>query len=517
MLLITACTILTPFFFAFVTALQKIYFSTQTSAMQRSLLPLFSLLAVATAQSASFEPDSFIYPGDGIDFKGCMRDLDAADNIIRDGGVRQNEFLGFIQRYASRKCLTNDALSLKQFAAFNALSCVCASLEGQDATCCLGENGQLDTGGALSQSARTQPQVQFLTYACITIDNTLPDTACNLEDSGRGTPPPAAIGDTIGSRPKAIENDDDDDSVWDWLKWLLLALLLLLLLCCCCCCTIRRKRIMAIAEEEEEQRLAALAAEKEVDVEQQTEMVDGPSDAGDQESFVNNEEEEDHGDRGVSYGEEDEEFEVANNEAASYPDDDVMVAGAAGGTNNADDDSEDGNKRRGAHNLPEDEDEKNRRIGGYGQLPPDDDPDPGANNLRPFDPRDSEDDPDWDQADRDINFPRAPPDDYSAGYDHDDIDGGVYMPERERQAPAEYVQPHWERLKKETPEEVDSRKRRIQSGLGEAEVWNKLDEDSESEDKDRPSNDLFDWVVESALGVLDKSDDAAHVIDDEGH
>jgi hypothetical protein len=493
--------------------------------MKISLLPFFSLLAVVTAQSASFEPDSFIYPGDGIDFEACMRDLDAADNIIRDGGVRQNEFLGFIQRYASRKCLTNDALNLQQYGAFNSLSCVCASLEGQDNTCCLGENGQLDTGGALTQSARTQPQVQFLTFTCITIDNTLPDTACKLEDKDPGTPPPAAIGDAL---PKA---ENDDDSVWDWLKWLLLALLLLLLLCCCCCCTIRRRRLMAIAEEEEEQRLAALAAEKEVDVEQQTEMVDGPSDDGDYDRFVNNEEEEDAGDRGVSYGEEDEEFGVANNEASSYPDDDDMVAGVAGGANNddddseggnkgrgannADDDSEDGNKRRGAHNLPEDEDERKRRIGGYGQLPPDDDPDPRKRPLRPIDPRDPEDDPDWDQPGRDINFPRAPPDDYSAGYDHDDIDGGVYNPQRERKAPAEYVQPHWERLKKETPEEVDSRKRRIQTGLGEAEVWNKLDEDSEVGDRDRPSNDVFDWVVESALGVLDKSDDAAHVIGDE--
>lgn len=505
------------FFFAPVTTRStENLLSNQSGTMKSiSLLPFFSLLAVATAQSAS-QPDSFIYPGDEIDFEACFRDLDAADNIIRDGGVRQNEFLGFIQRYASRKCLQNDSLNLQQFAAFNALSCVCASLEGQDASCCLGPNGKLDTGGALTAATRTQPEVQFLTYACITIDNTLPDTACKLSDSGRGTPPPAVIGDTIGSIPKAQKvGGDDDDNVWDWLKWLLLALLLLLLLLCCCCCTIRRKRLMAIAEEEEEQRLAALAADKEVDVEQQTEMVVPSEDGGDNERFVNDTEEEDAGDREVFYAEGDEEVEVMQDDGEAYPDEEMMVVGLAGGANNDDDDSEDGNKRRGAHNLPEDEDEKNRRIGGYGQLPPDEEPDPNRNNLRPIDPRDPEDDPDWDQPGRDINFPKPAPDEYSAGYDHDDIDGGVYLPERDRKEPAEYVKPHWERLKKETPEEIDSRKRRIQSGLGEAEVWNKLDEDSDPEDKDPRSNDVFDWVVESALGVLDKSNDAAHVVDDD--
>lgn len=479
--------------------------------MRRSLIPFLSLLAVATAQS-SFQPDSFVYPGDGIDFEGCFRDLDAADNIVRDGGVRQNEFLGFIQRYASRKCLKNDSLNLQQFAAFNALSCVCASLEGQDASCCLGENGQLDTGGALTPRARTPPQVQFLTYTCITIDNTLPESACDLATQGLGTPPPAAIG-SDGNSPRAQKfEDEDDDNVWDWLKWVLIALGLLLLLCCCCCCTIRRKRLMAIAEEEEEQRLAALAGDKEVDVEQQTENI-VPSDDGENERFVVEEEEGDAGEREVFYAEGDEEVEVVNTEDDG--DEEMVVVGLAGGNNNDDDDSEDGNKRRGAHNLPEDEDEKARRIGGYGQLPPDEDPDPNRNNLRPIDGKDPEEDPDWDQPGRDINFPKPAPDEYSAGYDHDDIDGGVYLPQRDVKEPPEYVKPHWERLKKDAPDDVDVRKRRIQSGLGEAEVWNKLDEDSDPEDKDRPSNDVFDWVVESALGVLDKSADAAHVRDDQ--
>jgi hypothetical protein len=151
--------------------------------MKISLIPFFSLLAAASSQKISGQPDSYIYPGDGIDFEACFRDLDAADNIIRDGFVQQNEFLGLVLRYARRKCLTLN--NQQVLLAFHALSsCVCASLEGQDASCCLGVNGQLDTGGALTPSARTEPQVQFPTSTCTLLHNTLPETVCAPENQG---------------------------------------------------------------------------------------------------------------------------------------------------------------------------------------------------------------------------------------------------------------------------------------------------------------------------------------------
>jgi hypothetical protein len=509
---------LTPFFFATTVQKSSSFQTTTTRIMKRSLISFFSLLAVATAQSPSdFE---LIYPGDGINFEACYKDLDAADNIVRDGGVRQDEFLGFIQRYAERKCLTNNVMSLRQFAAFNALSCVCASLEGQDESCCLGDNGQVDTGGALTRGSRTLPQIQFLIYTCITVDNTLPETACIRPFPPSGIAPQAELGGVIGTPNVPVytkqveeeEDDDDDDNVWDWLKWVLIALGILLLLLCCCCCTIRRKRLLAIAEEEEEQRLAAAAAEKKMDVEQapepEPELTEQyPSDDGDA------------GEQDIVYTEGEEDFvvEVAE-ESESAPDEEMAVASAAaaGMNDDDDDDDEDGNRRTGAHNLPADDDEEKRRIAGYGQLPPDEDPDNRGLQLRPVPPREKEEDPDWDHPGRDINFPKPEPDEYSAGeFDHYDPDGGYISPDRERKEPTEYAKPHWERLKKETPEEVDMRKRRIQSGLGEAEVWNILEDHDDHEENNMPSGDVFDWVVESALGVLDKSDDVVHLKDED--
>jgi hypothetical protein len=67
-------------------------------------------------------------------------------------------------------------------------------------------------------------------------------------------------------------------------------------------------------------------------------------------------------------------------------------------------------------------------------------------------------------------------------------------------------------LKKEAPDESDMRKRRIQTGLGEGEVWNALGEDNDDDKgKSAPSGDIFDWVVSSALGVLDKSAEDGHL------
>jgi hypothetical protein len=481
--------------------------------MKRSLFSLitFSLLASFTsAQSVADQergPDYFIFPEDGVDFEKCFQDLDAADvSPTRDGGVRQPEFLGFLQKYARRKCLQNESLNLQQFAAFNALSCVCASLEGQDQSCCLGENGQIDTGGALTPGRRTQPQVQFLTYVCITIDNTLRESACDPEILGRATPPPVIIAPG-GTIPKAakVEEEEDDDDIWDWLLWVLIALAILLLLLCCCCCTIRRKRLLAIAaEEEEEERRSAerAAAARKRDVEAPPEQY--AADVNETEVVYEEQEEEE------------EIFVVTEDESESAPAiDEEMAAVAGAGNNDDDDDSEDGGKQRGVHNLPDDEDDGGRRIGGYGQLPPDEDPDRDPFKLRPIPPKEPEEDPDWDHPGRDINFPKPEPDEYSAGeYEHYEPDGGVNWPEREGKAPVSPHKPQWERLKKETPDEIDMRKRRIQTGLGDGAVWDKLGEEDDHADN-YVGTDVFDWVVSSALGVLQKSESAEHLGDDQ--
>lgn len=480
--------------------------------MTRSIFLLLGLLVTAAAQDtpsvinpevvdiSGIDPSLLILPGEGIDFEGCFSDLDKND-IDRDGGVRQDEFLGFIQDYAKRLCLSNDELSLQQYGAFNALSCYCAAVEGQPESCCLGQNGLVDTGGALTPATRTEPQTQFLTYACITIDNTLPDSACQPLILDRGTPPPV---DTIilpfGGAPQGVQEPAEEDNVWDWLKWVLIALGLLLLLLCCCCCTIRRKRLAAIAEEEERAAESA-AASKSMDVEQPPEQYP-VDDYATREQLI-------PGQDGV-----DAVAPVAFAAGGHGTDPDEEEGGARGGAGGAiaDDDSEDGRRRRGAHNLPEDPEEEARRIRGAGRLPPPDDPDPNGPNLKPIPPKDPNPNPDWDHPGRDINFPKPPPAEHEAGFDRDIIDGGVHDPQRDPKAPFEPYKANWERLKKEAPDESDQRKRRIQTGLGEGEVWNALEE-TDDDDKKRGASsggDVFDWVVSSALGVLDKSDDAGH-------
>ena len=69
----------------------------------------------------------------------------------------------------------------------------------------------------------------------------------------------------------------------------------------------------------------------------------------------------------------------------------------------------------------------------------------------------------------------------------------------------------WNRQKPEDPDEIDLRKHRIQTGLGEGEVWDKLGQDETEASKQAPTGDVFDWVVQSALGVLDKSDEAGQL------
>ena len=60
------------------------------------------------------------------------------------------------------------------------------------------------------------------------------------------------------------------------------------------------------------------------------------------------------------------------------------------------------------------------------------------------------------------------------------------------------------------PDELDTRKHRIQSGLGQGEVWDKLDATESERGTERGNGGAFDWVVQNALGTLGENDDLAH-------
>jgi hypothetical protein len=419
-----------------------------------------ALLPFVTAQDAAPDPNSDFYtaPSENIDFPGCFSDLALADRN-GDGVVKSNEYLGFIQEYSKRKCITNPSLTLQQRIAFNTIACGCRAEEGSSPNCCLGSNAEIRTAGALNPS-RSGAQNGYLTSACRITDETLPGPQCPPADDVRdkGPIPPviiplAAAGGGGGLSKPALFS-------------IIAAALLLMLLCCCCVCVFRKRRQKQL-EEEENQAMAG---------------------------------------KGLPGDLVEEQAPVGGAEPRGVPD---SVALGGSPTNNEQSEvseyDEDARKNRGGGPLGDEDEEDGRKRYGAGRLPPPETEKPGW-KLRPVPPVDPEEDPDWDQPGRNIDYPKDK-DDMSAGkVDHYEPDGGVYIPEREGKQSRD-LNLHWERGTPQEPDEVDKRKHRIQSGLGEGEVWNQLDGDEEIDTRSKaPMGDVFDWVVQSALGVLDNND-----------
>lgn len=420
----------------------------------------FLLLGPVLAQE-EVDPDRIETPKPGLDFEGCFRDLDFADTN-GDGVVKKTEYLGFINEYGKRRCHNQPELTLQQHGAFNSLACVCKQRENASPDCCIDTNAEILTAGATSPSSRTEEELQYLRNVCTTTDATI-SGECPPVIKERGDPLPI-----IFTPVSPASSGLSDRNMW---LIIAAAILMLLILCCCCCCVIRRKRAKALEEEEEEMTKAR-------ELEMAEDGAGGPGAMG--------------------------------GAVAAVP-----PGGRGGAAATADDDSSEysydgeGRKKRGT-NFGESEEEKLRRkFGGAGPLPSDPN-NPENVVLRPFD-KEEHSDPDWDHVGRDINFPKPDPDEMSAQeFDPYNPDGGVYDPKRPGKAPVGPPKISWERLKKDEPDEIDDRKHRIQSGLGPGEVWNALDTPEEKTKSKGGVGDMFDWVVQSALGVLDKSDEHGH-------
>ena len=274
----------------------------------------------------------------------------------------------------------------------------------------------------------------------------------------------------IPPAPRAAAPADDPD----WI-WLALLAALLLLLCCCCVCVWRRRRAKEEEEEEEEQ-------------------IPGKGSPGD-----------------AQEGAPEQSLQTPRDLEANYPTSAYNKAHAP--NPEEEEEEEEARKRRGGGPLGEEYEEDGYIRYGAPRLPP-----PVKNTpehkLKPIDPEDPEEDPDWDRPGRPIEYPKDK-DDISAGeVEHYEPDGGVYLPERGSRDPIE-MNPQWERGEPEDPDERDTRKHRIQSGLGEGEVWDKLaNDDSESNNKGSSMGGAFDWVVQSALGALDSKSADAHEADE---
>jgi hypothetical protein len=435
------------------------------------------LLILAAVYSASAQQpidESLVTrPSENIDFPGCWSDLAKADRN-GDGFVKQNEYLNFIQEYGKRICFSTDALTLQQSATFNTLACICRSEERSAVDCCIGDNAQIPIAGAMDEK-RTPRQKNYLTSVCKLTDATI-DGRCPPSKQERAIPPGALVA------VPATSGGLSDGAMWG----IIAAAALLALLLCCCCCVLRRQKMKQLEEEEEENAVTSTAKNM-PPMEQAPVVPPGP-----------------HLLRKTNRDPE-------NGLARDLPgeggaDNPLGPASGASGATEADDSDEDeeGRKRRGGGNLPPGDEETGLRIPTAPRIPPPDDPANPPRNLRPIPPKEEEDD-EWDQPGRNIEFPKNK-DDMSAGeVDHYEPDGGVYMPERQGKEPLNWKK-DWNRPKPEEPDEVDDRKHRIQSGLGEGEVWDKLDQDETEVSKPLPQGDVFDWVVQSALGVLDNAE-----------
>ena len=453
------------------------------------LLPALLLVGVTAQGSTNAEfpdltgvdPSLIINPPKGINYPGCFKDMVTSDRN-GDGVITQNEYLGFIQEYGKRRCWEQDKLTLEQNAVFNALACLCESKEGSSPDCCLGNNARIPNAGALTPSTRTEEELLSLTATCVWTDATI-GGECPPEVLVRSTPPPVLIAPVVAAGSGGLS----DGAKWGIIAAAIAALLLLLLLCCCCC-VLRRRKQKQLEEEEDERNTRAVK-----DLEAPPEQAPEPAP--------------------VVPAMVPPLAPVADEEESSYDGDDRGLKG-----DNEDDDSYDGEGRRKAgQNFADPEDpEDARRIRGYGELPPVVPPEPERVILRPIE-KEEEEPEEWDYPGRDINFPKPEPDEMSAQEFEPYVpDGGVHIPQHPPRDPIDPPNRDWNRPKPVIPDETDQRKHRIQAGLGEGEVWDKLNDDDQSQNSGKGGvGDVFDWVVQSALGVLDKSDEAGH-LDDEG-
>lgn len=436
--------------------------------MKLLLLLVFWSLAVFTLAQDEVDESLVDRAATGIDFPGCYKDLHLADRN-GDGFVKQNEYLNFIQEYGKRICFSTDALTLQQSATFNTLACICRSQEGSSPDCCLGPNARIPTGGALLPiSEQTPSQKNYLTSVCKLTDATI-SGRCPPEKRERGVPPPALLATSGGL---------SDGAMWG----IIAAALALFLLLCCCCCVWRKRRMRQIEDEEEEQLTEIQNAK--LPLQEQAPpaaIIPGP-----------------HLLRKTAPADPASDLEEGNGNRGG------TGAGARGSAEADDsDDEEEVRKHRGGGVIPPGDDKDGLNIPTARRLQPPETTTMPPVILKPI-PSKEEDDDEWDQPGRNIEFPRDQDEMSAGGVDHYEPDGGVFFPERDVKEPLNWKK-DWNRPKPEEPDEVDMRKHRIQSGLGEGEVWNKLGEDETEQSNKAPKGDVFDWVVQSALGVLDST------------
>lgn len=433
--------------------------------------------------TSEYDPARIINPFEGVNYTACNEDLLRSDSD-GDGRITMTEYETFVAETAGRRCIFWPELTLGQKGNYNSLACQCASHQHNaggennenDKSCCIGENAHLKTDGATNAMTATEPQLVFLDNVCLITYETLPGTNCSIQLLPFNEPPPVIVPlvPAALSGPTAAGSDVN-------LLVPMIATALLLLLCCCCCCIFRRRRRKEVQEEEI----------VETEYPGKEEWLETPLAGGGpgQERGM-------PGDGG------------ADNNPEGYRDDpdgyDADGKNRSGGYNDDEYDDGDGRRARGYnHALPEEEDAKRRWPDGE-YIPPETPPSHHA--LRPTPEKDPIPPPDWDEPAREIDDLKNKNEEPGQVFDPYNPDGGVHDPKRPPRDPVTWKN-QWEPGEPPEPEEDDGRKHRIQSGMGQGEIWDRLDTDSTSKSTQvKGTGDVFDWVVKSALEVMDGAD-----------
>ncbi|KAL7563939.1 hypothetical protein ACA910_017554 [Epithemia clementina (nom. ined.)] len=442
--------------------------------------------------TSGYDPARIINPFEGINYTGCNEDLLSSD-FDADGRVTMKEYETFVADTAARRCIFWPELTLGQKGNYNSLACQCASHQHDaggennvnDKSCCIGSNAHLSTAGAPNARTATEPETVFLQNVCLVTYGTLPGTNCSIQLLPFNEPPPVIVPFVADPRSGATAEGSD----WNLLAPII-ATFLLLLLCCCCCCVVRRRRRK---EEQEEEIIETEYPGKE-------EWLETPL----QGQSPNME-------RGmpVPVG--------ADGNPEGYRDDpddyDSEGKNRKGGYDDDEYSDGDGRRARGYnHAIPEEEDTKRRWPGGE-YVPPENPPNNHA--LRPTPEKDPMPPPEWDEPMRNIDELKHKDDQSVQEFDPYNPDAGVHDPQRPPRDPVTWKN-NWERGVPPEDDENDGRKHRIQSGMGQGEIWDRLDTDSVSKSTAvRGNGDVFDWVVKSALAVMDGADQHGYLDGDD--
>eukprot|EP00522_Entomoneis_paludosa_P011878 CAMPEP_0172439052 /NCGR_PEP_ID=MMETSP1065-20121228/165_1 /TAXON_ID=265537 /ORGANISM="Amphiprora paludosa, Strain CCMP125" /LENGTH=472 /DNA_ID=CAMNT_0013187679 /DNA_START=111 /DNA_END=1529 /DNA_ORIENTATION=- len=436
------------------------------------------------------DPDRLIRPFEGLNYTGCAEDMILSD-FDGDGKVSNVEYQSFVAKTAARRCVYWPELDLGQRTNFISLACQCASHAHQGGlpNCCVGKNAHLSTGGAANPLTRTEPQQVFIQNVCVVTYGTLPGTNCSLKILPVLEPPPiVAVPLNTRSGGSATGNR------WTLVAAMIATLLLLLLICCCCCVMRRRKR----KEYEEEEIIETEYPGKEEWLEQPLQ---------------------EQAPRSMPPPEEGELAAVPVPLAMPPPEDDPSEYSGEGdnlgGGHDDDEDSDgEGRRRRGGNYVDEEEEDTRRRWPG-GTIP-DEEKEKEQIKLKPIPPKDPAPDDPWDEPGRNIEEIKPDPDEMSAQeFERYDPGGGVNIPQRPEKEPLEWDN-KWEKGRRPEGDEYDDRKHRIQAGMGHGEIWDKLDQDDASKStKGAAGGDAFDWVVQSAMNVMDNADEQGHLEGDD--